>query len=366
MAAPPRIVIRNVLLIAGLALAVYLVYLLRRPITWVVIAGFVAVALSGPVHFVERYVRRRSLAVGIVYLVVIAVPVTIISLIGGTIVRQATELVADLPRYVREVSDFIRQNETLNRLEQDYDITGKLQEQTAALPGRFGDAAGTLSDLGLAVVNSLFALVTILILSVFLVNSGRQWVDAAIRLRPTDQQGRLKRTADRIGQAIGGYVAGALAQATVAGITTYIVLIILDVPFAAPLAVLVALFDLIPLVGATIGAAAVGIVTVFANFPVATIAWAIWSIVYQQVENTVIQPQIQKRAVQLNPFLVIVAVLSGSALFGVLGALLAVPFAAAIQIVVREYLELRRYAPDPPTAVAAGLEDAPPGAVTAP
>jgi len=366
VAAPPRIIVRNLLIVAGVALAVYLIYLLRRPITWVVIAAFIAVAVSGPVHFVERYVRRRSLAVLLVYVVLVAVPIGIVTLIGGTIVRQATELVADLPNYVREASEFIRQNKTLNGLEQDYDITGKLQEQAASLPGRVGDAAGTLSGLGLAVVNSIFALVTILILSVFLGNSGRRWLDAAIRLRPTEQQGRLKRTADRVGQAVGGYVAGALAQATLAGFTTYVVLLILGVPFAAPLAVLVALFDLIPLVGATIGAAAVGIVTFFANFPVATIVWAIWSILYQQVENTVIQPQIQKRAVQLNPFLVIVAVLFGSTLFGVLGALLAVPFAAAIQIVVREYLELRRYAPQPPTAVAAGSEGKPPGAVTAP
>lgn len=343
MAAPPRTVVRNVLIVAGVALAIYLVYLLRQPITWVVIAGFIAVAVSGPVDFVQRFVKRRGLAIALVYLVVIAVPVAIISLIGGTVVRQATELVADLPGYVQEASEFVQQNPTLNRLEQDYDVTGKLQEQVSTLPARLGDAAGTLSGLGLAVVNSIFAVVTILILSVFLVGSGRRWVNAAISMRPTDQQGRLHRTADRIGQAVGGYVAGALIQATIAGVTTYIVLLILGVPFAAPLAVLVALFDLIPLVGATIGALAVGIVTCFTNFPVATIVWGIWSIIYQQVENTIIQPQIQKRAVQLNPFLVIVAVLFGSTLFGVLGALLAVPFAAAIQIVVREFLRLRRY-----------------------
>ena len=90
--------------------------------------------------------------------------------------------------------------------------------------------------------------------------------------------------------------------------------------------------DLIPLVGATIGAVVVGIVTVFNDFPTATIIWVIWSIVYQQVENNLIQPQIQKRAVDINPFLVVVSVLFGSALLGVLGALVAVPVAASIQI----------------------------------
>ena len=106
--------------------------------------------------------------------------------------------------------------------------------------------------------------------------------------------------------------------------------------------------DLIPLVGATIGAVIVGIVTLFQDFPTATIIWVIWSIVYQQVENNLIQPQIQKRAVNINPFLVVVAVLFGSALLGILGALVAVPVAASIQIAVREYLDYREIRPRPP------------------
>src|SRR5205085_12178207 len=120
-------------------------------------------------------------------------------------------------------------------------------------------------------------------------------------------------------QAVGNYVAGALAQAAIAGITTYLVLLVLGVPFRAPLAVLVALFDLVPLVGATIGAVLVGIVTLFTDFPTATIVWAVWAIVYQQVENSVIQPQVQKRAIDIHPFAVLVAVLFGSTLFGIVG-----------------------------------------------
>ena len=100
---------------------------------------------------------------------------------------------------------------------------------------------------------------------------------------------------------------------------------ILGIPFAAPLAVLVGFADLIPLIGATIAAILVGIVTIFADFPIDTIIWAIWAIVYQQLENTVIQPQIQRRAVDLHPFLVLVSVLFGATLFGVAGALLAIP-----------------------------------------
>ena len=130
---------------------------------------------------------------------------------------------------------------------------------------------------------------------------------------------------------------------------------ILGVPFAAPLAVIIFFLDLIPLIGATIGAVIVGVVTLFQDFPTATIIWVIWSIVYQQVENNLIQPQIQKRAVDINPFLVVVAVLFGSALLGILGALVAVPVAASIQIAVREYLDYRGIRPRP-----AGAAGAPP------
>jgi predicted PurR-regulated permease PerM len=120
----------------------------------------------------------------------------------------------------------------------------------------------------------------------------------------------------------------------------------------------------VPLVGATIGAILVGIVTVFNDFPTATIVWVIWSVIYQQLENTVIQPRIQAKAVQVQPFVVLTAVLFGSTLFGILGALMAIPVAAAIQISIVEYGNLRR--PDNLAAVQAPPGDEPPPPPPAP
>jgi predicted PurR-regulated permease PerM len=104
----------------------------------------------------------------------------------------------------------------------------------------------------------------------------------------------------------------------------------------------VAFADLIPLVGATIAAVLVAIVTLFADFPIDTIIWVIWAIAYQQIENAVIQPQIQRRALDINPFIVLVSVLFGSTLFGVIGALLAIPIAASLQIAVTEWWQFRQ------------------------
>jgi predicted PurR-regulated permease PerM len=122
------------------------------------------------------------------------------------------------------------------------------------------------------------------------------------------------------------------------------VLSILGVPAPLALAVVIFVLDLIPLVGATIGAILVGIVTLFGDFPTDTIIWTVWAIVYQQVENYVIQPRIQGRAVQLDPFIIVIAALFGGTLFGIIGALVAIPIAAAAQIGVREFMSYRQAA----------------------
>jgi predicted PurR-regulated permease PerM len=333
-------VLRTVLVIVGVALALYLLYLVRRPLLWVLLAVFLAVALSAPVNYLNRYVRR-GFAIAGVFLALLLIPTLFALLIVPPMVTQLTNLVNDLPAYAQDLQDFANRNPTLRRLEEDYQITERLEEQARELPSRIGDAAGVLQDAGLTVVNSLFALVTILVLCAFMLGSGRTWVDRAIALQPEERAVRLRRVADRAATAVGAYVGGALLQATIAGLLAFIVLTILGVPFAAPLAVIVFALDLIPLVGATIGAVLVGIVTVFNDFPTTTIVWAVWSIIYQQIENNLIQPRIQQRAVNVHPLVVLISVLFGSALIGVLGALVAIPVAATVQIVIREWWSWR-------------------------
>jgi predicted PurR-regulated permease PerM len=159
----------------------------------------------------------------------------------------------------------------------------------------------------------------------------------------------------RIYRSTAGYVTGALAITTINGFLTFCVLTILGVPFAMPLAVLMSFFGLIPLVGATIGGVIILVVTLFTDFPQATIIYAIFLIIYQQVENNVLQPFIFKRTVNVHPLAVIVGILAGSSLLGVVGALIAIPVVAAIQIVLREFFGQR---PDQPAEIEP--PDAPP------
>jgi predicted PurR-regulated permease PerM len=345
-----RDIVRIVLVVVCVAITLYLLWLLRKPISWLLIAIFLAIALSPPVNFLNRRMKR-GFAIALTYLGLLAVPVLLIALIVPPLITEANNFADNVPRYADDVTEYVQKNKRLREINKDYDITQKLEEEAKKLPNRLGGAAGTLRDIGFGIVNSLFALITILVMTAFLLSSGRQWTDRFINSRPPEQRERLRRSRDNLASAVGGYVAGALTIAAIAGVATYIVLLILGVPFRGPLAVIAGLFSLIPLVGATIAAVLIGIVTLFENFPTATIVWVIWAIVYQQIENHVIQPQIQKRTVNVQPFITIVAVLFGATLLGVLGALVAIPVAASIQILVREYVDLRTLSiktPEPP------------------
>jgi predicted PurR-regulated permease PerM len=336
-----RAVLRAVLIVVVVAAVLYVIVLLRRPITWIVIALFLAVAMSGPVNLLQRRMKR-GLAIALSYLVLILIPIGIGAALIPSIVGQAEDLAADVPGYAQDVTEFVNDNETLSDLNQKYDFTSEIESAAGDLPGKIGDAAGILRDIGVGIVNSIFAGITILILSIFMVAGGQRWVAAFLRTQPRERADRLERALQHIANAVGNYVGGVLAQATLAALLAFVVLTILGAPFAGALALVIFFFDLIPVVGATIAAVLVGIVMLFVNFPVGLIIWIVYAIVYQQIENYVIQPQIQRRAVAVEPFVILVAVLFGSTLFGVIGAILAIPVAASIQIAVREYALYRR------------------------
>ncbi|HEX8207145.1 MAG TPA: AI-2E family transporter [Solirubrobacteraceae bacterium] len=332
----PRLVFQSVLVIVGVCVSLYLVYLLRQPIGWVLIAGFLALALATPVNWLARRMRR-GLAIAIVYVGLLAIPILLALIIVPPIVTQVDDLARDVPGYAQDLREFVEENERLREIDEDYDITGRITEEAGKLPGRVGDAAGILGDIGIGLVNSIFAMITILVLTAFMLGSGPRWRRGALSLMPPERAARFDRVMERIAAAVAGYVAGAMAIALIAGTLTFIVLTILGVPFAGPLAVLAGFMSLIPLIGATIAAVLIGIVTLFNDFPTDTIVWTVWAIVYQQLENNLVQPQIQKRTVDVQPFVVLFAVLCGSALLGVLGALVAIPVAASIQICIREW-----------------------------
>lgn len=337
-----RAIFRVVTVVVVSALSLYLIYRLRQPIGWLLAAAFIAVAVTPPVNRLSKHMPRGA-AIALIYVVVlIGVPVGMGALLVPPMVDQSTQLAQDLPRYAQEVTDFVERNDRLRELDAKYDITGSLEEQASQVPKHVGDAAKVLTNIGLGLVSSIFALVNILILSIFMLLGGRGWVNGFIGLRPVAEREHLRRTLEQTAKAISGYVQGALLIGVIAGVQTLIVLSILGVPFAGALAVVAGVASLIPLIGATIAAVLIGLIVLVTKSLTAVIIWAVWAIIYQQLENNIVQPQVQKRTVSVQPIVVLIAVLFGSTLLGIGGAIVAIPAAAAIQITIAEWRDWRR------------------------
>jgi predicted PurR-regulated permease PerM len=336
-----RAVLRVVVIVVLSAFVLYLLYRLRRPISWVLAAAFIAVCAAVPINRLSRRMPHGA-AVALVYFGIVLTPLAVGAILVPPLVNQGVKLVNQAPGYVQDLQVTVRDNERLDDLDRKYDLTGKLESAAEDLIRRVGRATGALVKIGAGLLSSLFALITILILSIFLVSRGPVWVERAVASRPPDQAAALRSALRRIADAVSAYVGGAIAQAAVAGVIAFIVLSLLGVPAPLALALVIAILDLIPLVGATLGAAIVTIVTLFHDFPTDTIIWVVFAIAYQQFENYVVQPRIQSRAVDLDPFIIVVAALFGGTLLGIVGALVAIPTAAAIQIAIREWLAYRR------------------------
>jgi predicted PurR-regulated permease PerM len=309
-------------------------YLIRSVIELILIAVFLAVALGPAVEFFVRHGFRRGWAILTVYLLLAGCVVGVGLLVVPPIVNQVDDLAKNIPHYI----DDLRKNKTVRKYDQRYHVSDKLKKQASTLPSKLGDAASTLTSVTVGVFSAIVKLITVLTLTFFLLLEGGGVFNFLLARAPPERRERIRNVAGDAYRAVAGYVAGNLVISVIAGTVTYVTLTILGVPFAVPLAVLTAFLDLIPLVGATLGAIVVGIVTAFHDFPTALIVWVIVAIVYQQLENNVIQPVVYRRTVDVRPLFVIVAILIGSSLLGVLGALVAIPVAAAVQIVVRDVL----------------------------
>lgn len=341
-----RVIARVILTAMGILAALYFLYLVRSVLELLLIAIFVAVALGRPVDFLHRRGLPRPASILLIYLTIVLAVFGVGLIMVPPLVEGVDELVRNLPTY----ADEIRRSATIREYDDRYGVTARLQEQAEGLPRRLVGALSALQSVTVGVFSTLFQFATILVMAFILLLDGTFFTDFFFRQLGPHRERRARMVAENVYRAVGSYVLGAFTIALVAGVSTFVALVAIGIPYAVPLAVLMAFFDLIPLVGATIAGVFIAIVAAFGNFPTALIAWLVFLIVYQQVENSVVQPFVQRRAVALHPLLVIVAVLMGSSLLGILGALLAIPVAASIQILVKEYWHFRENPESPSVA----------------
>ncbi|MDX6495894.1 MAG: hypothetical protein QOE17_1880 [Gaiellales bacterium] len=340
-----KVILTAIFVVGGL----YLLWLIRGVIGQLFISIFLAIALGPSVDFFQRRLRaRRGIAILMTYISLLLAIAGIGLLVIPPIVDQTNKFVINVPEYI----DQLNHNKTIRRYDDKYDSTPKLTEQARKLPSHFGDAASALQAIAVGLFNAIITVVTVLVMTFFLLLDGKRAFEWGIRELGPARGPRARVIAEEVYRSVGGYVAGNLAISAIAGLSTYVVLILIDVPFAVPLAVLMAFLDLIPLVGATIGGVAIAVVAGFTDFPTDLIVWSIVFIVYQQVENNIVQPLVYRKTVNVSPLLVITAILVGSSVLGVLGALVAIPVAAAIQIVVKDVWRDRQENPETPVIIA--------------
>jgi len=322
-------------LLVALATAFTIVTLQRlgRIITWFVVAAFFAAILTPAVDFLQRKVRMpRVLATLIVFLLGLALMAAMLYAFIRPLVDQAKEFADRLPTYVQDAK---AGRGSVGSLVNRYNLDTYVERNQGKIREIVSGAGGPAAKFASSLFGTIAALVTILVLTFLLALEGPKLIAGILRLIPPRHRDRVRRVARDSNRAITGYMFGNLAISVIAGLATYLTLWPLGVPFRGVLALWVAFADLIPLVGATLGAVVV-VGVAFLDTPRTGIIVVIFFVLYQQFENHVLQVSIMSRTVDLNPLAVLLSVLIGVELFGLLGALLAIPAGGVLQVICRD------------------------------
>jgi len=332
----PRTIFSILGILLGVGLVLYVLWVARHVLSWLLIALFLALALNPAVEWLQRHgVKRRGAAAGATFLVAIAVVVGFGFLFIPTLVDQVNAFANTVPDYVR---DLTKGRGRFGFLETKYHVVERVKEAVSnGGVSKFAVGAGAAVSVTKSVLTAIVATLTIVFMTFFMLLEGRDWMERIYGLASEEQQPRWRRVGQDIYRTVGGYVTGNLLISLIAGVSSGLVLWIVGVPYAVALGLLVGILDLIPLAGATIAAVLVVLVAIAASGTTAAIILAIFFLAYQQLENHVIQPLVYGRTVQLSPLAVLVSVLIGAQIAGVLGALAAIPVAGGLQVILVDY-----------------------------
>lgn len=335
-----RTIFRILLIISTFIGLVLLVWLLRRPLTWIIISFFLTVALEPAVKSLSRFMpkRNRGLAAATVFLAIISLFSLLMYVLVPPLTSQTRSFINDLPGIIE------RQRHSDNSI---INAIANSEAFADIHSGNQGEILRRVSGLGSSVIDvvrnffgSVVAVLTVLTLTFFMVLEGPRWTDIFWRFQPAGKKAQRRRIALQMARVVTGYTNGRLIISSIAATTSIIAMLLVGVPYPVPLGIIVGLFGLMPLIGATLGAVVVVLVALTNAVSMAVIM-AIFFIIYQQFENSVIQPIVDSKTVQISPLTALVSALLGISLAGILGALLAIPVGACLQILIREYAHRR-------------------------
>jgi predicted PurR-regulated permease PerM len=346
---PVRTILATIGLVLATALGIYIVLQIRQVLTWIVVGAFFAVALYPVVGWVQRRMlggKRRALATFLVFLLVFILLSALIAAFAVPLVNEGTKLSGQLPKLIDDarsgrgaIGDLLQRTNALQWVQDNQDKISKFAS------GLTAPAASVATGFATGIAGTL----TVFVLAYLMVLEGPKVVETSLNVFPPTVGERIRRVGGDCAKSVTGYISGNLLISVICALLTYVVLLVAGVPFAGLIALFVGLADLIPLVGATLGGA-VAVLAGFIHSVPAGIAVLVFFVLYQQLENHLLQPLVFARTVKLNPLTVIIAILIGVELMGILGALLAIPVGSMIQVILRDVWDHRSGRPkDEPT-----------------
>jgi len=318
-----------------------------RIITWVAIAGFMAVVLAPLVSRLDRRLGgRRSLATAVVVIGTLLVSALVITLFVLPVRTQLVDIITDLPGTVHQAADG---RGPVGHIVQRLHVESYIKDNEDKLARAADRLSGSSFQIAQTVLSAAFAFVTITLLTFFFLSQSAVVARSAKGLLPHRRRASAERIAADAAAAVSGYVIGNFIISAIAGVAAFVCLVALGIPSPVVLALWVAFADLIPLVGATLGAA-VCVIAAYLHSPTAGIITIIFFVVYQQIENGVLYPWVMARKVNINPLVILLSVLLAVEVFVIVGALLAVPVSGALQVVIlavrQEYQREQLVLPD--------------------
>ena len=327
-------------------------YSIRGILVQVLVALFITVSLEPAVHWLTLRGMRRGLAVTAIFVVTFGALLAFLISVIPSLVDQGRELIADLPGYLADLQANSAQFRDLN---DRFDLSSRLEGVVGGLPAQLG--SGVLGVTG-RVFGALFSTLTVLVFTIYFMADLPRLRHGLVYLFPVERRARAGQVVDLVVDKVGGYMIGNIIISIIAGLASYAAFRVLGVPFALPLAFLVGVFDMIPQIGATLGAVVVVVVTLFTTelWPT-TVLVAAFFVAYQQLENYVIAPRVLRTTVELGAAAVLLAGLIGATVLGLVGALMAIPIAAAFNVLLNQRLAAREAA-----AMLVGAQPLPPGA----
>jgi len=322
----------QVLLLAVVWLVVRQLYPI---LTLLAVVLLLSLALDLLVRRLERWGLRRGLGVAVVALLLLGLMALLVGTLVPMLVKQLEALVQATPGFI----DRLSQSRWFQELGARYDVSLRAEELLRVEPSTL---AGRAIDVLSSTLGLIAAGITVVALTVFSLLFGRDLYESALQWVPPRRQHRVRHLLGRMREAVGNYLAGTLLLMTMGGTVAAIVAVVQGVPFFLPLGLAVMMLGVIPYIGSVVSALLVSFTTLATvGLRSAVVALVIF-MAYQQLESNVLGPMVQRRAIKMNPLLISIVVLSGGALAGLLGAVIAVPLAAAAQVLVHEVLRERQ------------------------